>query len=58
MPVPDVLISQHGTPEENPAFWDSLSANAYVSNLSGPVQLHHGTADADVPVAFSDLYYK
>ena len=26
-------------------------------DTSGPVQLHHGTADAEVPVAFSDRYY-
>jgi len=26
---------------------------AYVSDVSAPVQLHHGTADADVPLVFS-----
>jgi dienelactone hydrolase len=57
LPVPSVLVSAYGTPQENPGFWSSLSASAYASNLSGPVQLHHGTADADVPVHFSDLYY-
>jgi len=47
----------YGTPEENPEFWMGISANNYLSDLSGPVQLHHGTADSDVPVAFSqDLY--
>jgi fermentation-respiration switch protein FrsA (DUF1100 family) len=57
LPVPSVLVSAYGTPQENPGFWSSLSASTYASNLSGPVQLHHGTADADVPVHFSDLYY-
>lgn len=46
-------IEQYGTPEENPAFWDSVSATSYLTDLSGPVELHHGTADEDVPVEFS-----
>lgn len=46
-------IEQYGTPEQNPAFWDSISATSYLSDLSGPVELHHGTADEDVPVEFS-----
>jgi dipeptidyl aminopeptidase/acylaminoacyl peptidase len=46
-------IEQYGPPESNPAFWDAVSANTYLSDLSGPLQLHHGTADEDVPLAFS-----
>ena len=46
-------IRQSGTPEQNPAFWNSISANSYLSDLSGPLQLHHGTADEEVPLAFS-----
>jgi dipeptidyl aminopeptidase/acylaminoacyl peptidase len=57
LPVPSVLVSGYGTPEQNPGFWRALSANSYTGSLSGPVQLHHGTADAEVPVHFSDLYY-
>lgn len=47
------LSTEYGTPEENPTFWNSLSANSYLQNISGPVELHHGTADSDVPVDFS-----
>jgi len=47
------LIQQYGDPEQNPAFWDSISPNSYVRDLSGPLQLHHGTADPEVPFAFS-----
>jgi fermentation-respiration switch protein FrsA (DUF1100 family) len=47
------LIAKHGTPEENPAFWASISANTYLQDISGPIQLHHGTADGDVPIEFS-----
>lgn len=46
-------IEQYGTPEQNPAFWDSISATSYLADLSGPIELHHGTADDDVPVEFS-----
>lgn len=47
----------YGTPEENPAFWASISANSYVSDLSGPIQLHHATADESVPYVFSEILY-
>jgi uncharacterized protein len=43
----------YGTPQENPQFWDSLSANSYLTDLSGPLQLHHGLADEEVPLEFS-----
>ena len=59
-PVPDghgwrsEWVKSHGTPKQDPDFWDSLSANAYLADLSGPLQLHHGLADAEVPVQFSE----
>ncbi|OGD88217.1 hypothetical protein A2870_01230, partial [Candidatus Curtissbacteria bacterium RIFCSPHIGHO2_01_FULL_41_11] len=49
-----LLTEQFGTPEQNPNFWNSISANSYLADISGPIQLHHGTADASVPVAFSE----
>jgi uncharacterized protein len=48
-------IEEFGTPEDNPEFWNAVSANSYLSDISGPVQLHHGTADEDVPLIFSEL---
>ncbi len=47
------LQEQYGTPEENPDFYASISANTYLDDLSGPIQLHHGTADTSVPYEFS-----
>ncbi len=51
------LTSVYGAPDENPVFWDSISANAYLGDLSGPLQLHHGTADHEVPLIFSQTLY-
>lgn len=51
----DSLFATYGSPEENPAFWDSISANAYLEEISGPLQLHHATTDEIVPVAVSEL---
>lgn len=47
------LIERYGEPEQNPQFWNSISANSYLTDISGPVQLHHGTLDTSVPVEFS-----
>jgi dipeptidyl aminopeptidase/acylaminoacyl peptidase len=52
------LTQDFGAPEENPAFWASISANSYLEDLSGPIQLHHGTADTSVPVAFSEKLHE
>jgi uncharacterized protein len=51
-------IEQYGTPEENPAFWNSVSANAYLGDLSGPLQLDASPADPEVPFAFSETLEK
>jgi uncharacterized protein len=48
-------IEQYGLPDENPNFWSSISSNSYLADLSGPVQLHHGTADSSVPLEFSEI---
>ena len=48
----------YGSPEENPDFWMGISANAYLDEISGPLQLHHGTADEEVPIEFSRTLYQ
>lgn len=55
--APRELTEQYGTPEENPEFWASLSATSYLGSLSGPVQLHHGEADQEVPLNWSQALY-
>jgi dipeptidyl aminopeptidase/acylaminoacyl peptidase len=54
----DDLIAQYGTPEQNPQFWASISPNAYLQDLSGPIQLHHDTEDHEVPFEFSETLNK
>ena len=51
------LQETYGSPEDNPEFWASISANSFVEDLGGPVQLHHGTADTSVPIEFSAVLY-
>lgn len=52
------LAAVYGTPAQNPAFWDTISANSYLTELSGPIQLHHGTSDVEVPVEFSTSLFE
>lgn len=52
------LIDQYKSPEENPKFWNSISANSYLKDISGSLQLHHGTADTSAPVEFSEILEK
>ncbi|AZI41601.1 alpha/beta hydrolase [Deinococcus psychrotolerans] len=44
--------AKYGTPAENPKFWNALSANTYLKDLGGPLELHIGSADEEVPPAF------
>jgi uncharacterized protein len=51
------LEQSYGSVETNPEFWRSISANGYLSDLNGPIQIHHGTGDADVPWQFSQMLH-
>lgn len=46
-------LARYGAPEQNPGFWNSISPMAYLADISAPIQIHHGTADVEVPLAFS-----
>jgi dipeptidyl aminopeptidase/acylaminoacyl peptidase len=48
----------YGTFEENPEYWAAIDPLSYLSDLSGPVQIHHATGDQSVPVAFSESLYE
>jgi len=47
------LIEKYGSFEQNPSFWQSISPISFVKDISGPIQLQHGTADEEVPLLFS-----
>lgn len=51
------LQQTYGTVESNPEFWRSISANGYVSDLNGPIQIHHATGDDVVPWEFSQMLH-
>ncbi len=48
------MRERYGSPQENPAFWDGISALTYVDRIVTPIMNHHGTADDSVPVEWSD----
>jgi dipeptidyl aminopeptidase/acylaminoacyl peptidase len=52
------LEQSYGSPETNPGFWNSISANGYLHDLNGPIQLHHSTTDEEVPWEFSEMLYE
>ncbi|AWR88139.1 MULTISPECIES: alpha/beta hydrolase family protein [Thermaceae] len=47
------IFDRFGTPEQNPGFWNAISANSYLAEGMAPIQLHHSPADTHVPYAFS-----
>lgn len=51
------LIKKYGTPQQNPAFWNSIDPNYNVQFINTPVQLDQGLADEEVPAAFSLSLY-
>lgn len=48
------FASKYGEPDENPTFWDTISPNSYLADLSGPLQIHHSITDEMVPLAWSE----
>lgn len=49
----NALFAMLGTPVENPLFWDAVSLERYLADLSGPLQLHHSSTDESIPVTFA-----
>ncbi|MEZ4640143.1 MAG: alpha/beta fold hydrolase [Caldilineaceae bacterium] len=48
-------VDAYGGVDENCAFWVATSPNAMLDELSGPIQLHHATADESVPVEYAEV---
>lgn len=47
------IRATYGTPEENKGFWEGLNGEPYVDRIAIPIQIYHGTNDADVPYDWS-----
>lgn len=52
-----MLIKKYGTPAQNPTFWDAIDPTFNLNFVAAPVQLHHGEADEEVPLSFSQSLY-
>ena len=50
----DAVIARLGTPEANPAVWATTSPRTYFERVTAPILIHHGTADEDCPIAWSE----
>lgn len=53
-PGRQALIDKYGDIDKNPLFWQSISPIFFTKDISGPLQLHHGTTDEEVPILFSE----
>jgi len=51
------LFEKYGSPSANLEFWNSIDPTAHVDEITTPVQIHHGTSDEEVPVAFAESLY-
>ena len=47
------MLDKYKTPKENPQFWDTIDPVKNLNLINTPIQLHHGTADDEVPLEFS-----
>jgi dipeptidyl aminopeptidase/acylaminoacyl peptidase len=53
----DRTAREYGSPASDPAFYAAISPANYLDRVRAPVQIHHGTADTEVPPEWSrDLY--
>lgn len=49
----ELFFQRYGKYEDNPEFWESISAKNYLDKISQPVMIHQGSDDPDVPVQWS-----
>ncbi len=47
------VVQRYGTPEEAPEVWAKLSPMTYLTDVSGPISIHHGKLDGEVPPELS-----
>lgn len=47
------IVQRYGAPEEAPEVWAKLSPMTYLTDVSGPISIHHGELDGEVPPELS-----
>lgn len=47
------IIAEYGSPERNPAFWQTMSARNYFSRITEPILMFHGTEDESCDIAWA-----
>jgi dipeptidyl aminopeptidase/acylaminoacyl peptidase len=57
LPAEEVQWLYHTYGAEGAGIYRRISPLSYFSDAASPVQIHHGTADADVPLLFSKKMY-
>lgn len=48
------IVDAYGSPSDSPEFWADVSARTFFDLVQAPVQIHHGTSDSSVPLAWSE----
>ncbi len=51
--IAQTIKEKYEAPEENPEFWEKISAETYFKNITEPMLYFHGTSDKDVPIEWS-----
>ena len=47
------VIAEYGSPEQEPAFWQTMSARTYFSRITEPILMFHGTRDESCDIAWA-----
>lgn len=48
------IFAKYGSPEQNPTFWDGLSAYSHFDRVADPILILHGTADETCPIRWAN----
>ena len=52
--VASAIIARLGTPQADPQAWADASPRTFFDRITGPIMIHHGTADEDCPIVWSE----
>jgi len=47
------ILGRYGAPEDNPAYWRTVSPITYVDRITDPLMIQHGTADESCPIRWT-----